>query len=673
MKSREEKSAHGPPYYVDGLFEVRMYNGPGYERFPVVLGTVQGHQEACDKWDAEQSKRLERESVQLRRQFRQQLRNPYVIHGTDSESSDTADSEGEEVEDHEQQCLTNVLEVFPDIEVAFVKQEISTYSQQSAPSIDAVALEATPLAEKIIAEILEMESYPKECSSSLLAKGSSSADDGTGITVMWYRDLPKDAMYFKDAVILLAKSFDHVPTDYIAAIVGQKKSLFNAYVHIQEQEDQYYLRPTRPYDRLRQPRQAIEEKYLLARNDYRIPGEYVHRVNELQAAKQHVAREAIQEAAKRAKEGAEAENLAKYKEMGALMECGCCFDEETPLNRMVSCLAEEPHFFCFTCVESMAETQVGLLRYEMRCMDASGCAAELSNDGVGKAVPIQIFDCLAMSKQQAEIQAAGIEGLEQCRWCEYQAVCDEVEKDPVFYCLNPECKRATCRKCREDNHLPSSCEEHRQYNALAGRHRVEEARTDAVIRQCSNPKCGVSIIKESGCNKMICTKCNTLMCYACKANLTALGENPYDHFRTKGSKCPLYDADEVEVRHKIEANRAEKEAIKKAKDSDASIDESQLRIESDKETDKPKKSKLDDHPAANVFYRGMNHRAGRLDWRQRHLQEMAARVEVMRDLIPDPVLAATLANLPPRPALAGTRRGVYEWPAPREGYYPRNV
>ncbi|KAK4940841.1 hypothetical protein LTR10_019113 [Elasticomyces elasticus] len=636
QETKPKEEPEKPPYYVDSLFDVKMYNGPGYERFPVVLGTVKGHKELCEKWDADQAKKLEKKAAKMR----QKMLNAYVVHGSDSDSPDESDNEvGSKGSDDK--CLQSVLEVFPDIEVAFVVAKIQAHGPQpiyTDEDDEIIELAAPPLAERIIAEILELDSYPKEVGVGSCGSRDAAPEDGTGITISWDRDLPKDDMYRKDAVLLLAKTFDHVPTHYIHNIVTKRKSIFDSYVDIQETEDQFYAKSDRPYGRLRQPRKEIEKKYHLNISDRRIPSQYSNRVNELQAARQHVAREAIQEAAKKAKEEAEAINLAKHKEMGALVECQCCFDEEIPLNRVVDCTADEPHFFCYMCVEGLADNQVGMLKYEMRCMDGSGCTAELSNEAVGKAIPILTFDRLALNKQQAEVRLAGIEGLEKCKWCDYQAVCDNVDKDPVFYCLNPECKRATCRKCEMDSHLPKTCEQNQQDNDLHGLHTVEEARSDAIMRSC--PKCKVKILKEFGCNKMTCSTCNTIMCYVCNADLTALGQRPYDHFNKAGATCRLHDQEGVN-RHEEEAMRAEIEAIKKAKEQNASIDESRLRVESGKEP----KPKLDDHAAANVMYRGMNNRAGRLNNRQRRVQDLQARVAVMQDLLPDPGLEALLGRV----------------------------
>ncbi|KIW44341.1 uncharacterized protein PV06_05355 [Exophiala oligosperma] len=626
-----------PPYYVDGCFEVKMYNGPGFEQFPVVLGTVKGHQEICNKWDAKETKRLQRKAARLQREL-YSLNDPTY----DPDHIDQNDRETDASSEFEDCCLESVRGVFPDIEVAFVEKEIEAIAEAVKPDIHDVVIrpEFALVAQTIIDEVLEMNTYPKEDITTSLSSQDPAPDNGTGITITWDRDLEKDAMYLKDAVILVAKTFDHVPTHYIHKVVDEKKSIFNAYVHLHEQEEQFYSLAKRPYARLRNPRKEIEKKYLLTYNDRRIPYQYFHRVNELQAAKQHVAREAIQDAARKEKKEAERINLLWHKENGALAECQCCFDPEIPLNRIVPCMADQQHYFCYACVESLANSQVGMMKHEMRCMDVSGCTADLFNEHVGKAVPILTFDRLEMNRQQAEVMAAGIDGLEKCRWCDYQAICDTVDEDPVFICLNPQCKRATCRKCNKDNHLPKSCEENKRDGELSGRHNIEEARSEAIMRTCPNKKCGVKIIKDFGCNKMECVKCHSKMCYVCKQDITYLGGNTYWHFNKPDAKCPLYDQEGVD-RHEQEAMAAELEAIEEAKKVDADVDETLLRVESGK----PQKPKLDDHPAADIFYQNMMNRARRLDHNQRRVQELNQRVAIMQRVRPDPEQAAFIDHL----------------------------
>ena len=637
--SNKKKKVKEEPYYVDGRLDVKMYRGSGYERFPVVLGTVEGHQQICEKWDADKIARLQKKAAKLS----QDVRGPTIIDDSNSDLSD--DSTLEEKAAFEKRCLDSVLEVFPDLEHAYLKKKIqgAPPQQQYYDEIDddIVTLGAPRLAETIIAEVLEMQSYPKERSSKSMTNGKGAADDGTGVTIAWDRDFPKDKMYKKDAVILIAKHFVNVPTIFVARMVEEKNSIFDTYVAIQELEDQYYTVQPRPYPRRREPRAELEKKYLLSISDRRIPAEYANRVNELQAAKQHVAREAIKGAAKKAKEEIEALNLAEHKNTGAIMECRCCFDDETPLNRAVPCTADEPHYFCFGCVEDLADTQVGMLKHEMLCMDASGCPAKLAREEVGKAIPITTFDRLELNQQQAEIMAANIEGLEQCPSCDYKAICGEVTDEPIFYCQNPDCSRASCRRCQKDNHAPQTCEEASVDKVLNARHLIEEARSEAIIRTCR--KCKAKIVKEFGCNKMTCTRCGSLFCYNCNEELTSLGGNAYSHF---GRKCILYDVQGAD-RHDKEADEAEKDAISKAKAMDAELDEKKLRIETGKAVKLPNMAmqNLQNHPAAGVFIQDLNNRAGRLNHRQIHLQHMQARVAQLEALRPDPELEAILADL----------------------------
>ena len=124
-------------------------------------------------------------------------------------------------------CLDSVLEIFPDIEHAFVKKKIRAVPQPQqyldVDDDDLITLSVPPLVEVIIGQILEMQSYPKERLSKSVAGGKGAADDGTGITIAWDRDLPKDKMYKKDAIILIAKQFVHVPTIFIARMVEENK------------------------------------------------------------------------------------------------------------------------------------------------------------------------------------------------------------------------------------------------------------------------------------------------------------------------------------------------------------------------------------------------------------------------------------------------------------------
>jgi hypothetical protein len=521
------------PYYYDADLGCRMFRGSGYERFPIALGTVDGHQNICDDWDQGKPGGIE-------------IDHP---------------------DQHTRDVLEAVLEVLPDIEHDFVRQEIVRLSNHNTLAAVTPAL--------VISQVLDLQDYPRRKPQAKRAVPEAAAD-GTGITIIARGDEQLHRHdYSKRAIVLLAHQFRHVPTRYIAKWFSEStnppgRSLHDGYLHLTEIEAKYYVLKEKPYKRLRQPRQTVEKKYAVAWP----PQGHAHllMVNEIQAAKQKLEREAIKHSNDAELADNEAANLEQHRLNNDLIECQVCFDDEIPLNRAVACDGEVAHFFCYGCVCQLASTQVGMMKHEMLCMHQSGCKADLNANGVGKAVPRKILDRLALNQQQADIAAAGIEGLEQCPHCEFKAVLDPVELLAVFQCFNPECRRTTCRKCHEDAHVPKSCEEVKKDRGLSARHRVEEARTESMLRPC--PKCKVKIIKDIGCNKMVC-RCGCMICYVCKADITQSG---YNHFHS--GKCPLHDdAGGIARRHDAEANEAERKAIAAAREEDGDLDEDLLRIE----------------------------------------------------------------------------------------------
>ena len=571
------KSVKQPPYYHDAKLECRMYRGAGYERFPVALGTIDGHQEACDEWDAIVAVDAQRETLGLPPTNTQAMDETVAIRDEEAVA-----------------ILGDVLEILPDIEHDFALKKIREHLARLRNAD--VYLQEQAAAGDIVSDILEAESYPKEKEKTQPKAKSGAVADETGATIVWDKALVKDGSYLKDAVILLAGQFPHIPTHYIFRVVHEKRSVFESYKDIQQTDDKYYASNTKPYYRMRAPRTLLEKKYSArTHQERRDPSKFSQMVNELQAARQHVAREALKVEKQKEKDDAEAVNLAVHKESGDIVECKCCFDDEIPLNRAVSCQGDDIHFFCFNCVNQLADTQIGLMKYEMVCMHSDGCKATLSAEAIGQAIPMKTFDRLAFNQQQAEITAAGIDGLEQCPYCDFKGICGPVEEEKVFDCQNSDCFRATCRLCKDDAHVPKTCEEVKKDKGLSARHAVEEARTEAMVRAC--PKCKVKIIKELGCNKMICNQCHCIMCYVCKADITSGKQGGYEHFNRPGAKCALYDKAGDDV-HEREANEAELEAIKDAKAKDADIDEKDLQIETGKDGKTKNKNKNAYQPAA---------------------------------------------------------------------------
>ncbi|XP_049838075.1 uncharacterized protein LOC126282429 [Schistocerca gregaria] len=249
------------------------------------------------------------------------------------------------------------------------------------------------------------------------------------------------------------------------------------------------------------------------------------------------------------------ESLRKAKENNELLECGCCFDNEVLVEDVVTCA--EGDIFCKTCLKKYAENQIGDGKTVFTCL--SNCTAEFSLKMLQRVLKPSVFSKMLQRKQMEEIKSAAIHGLEVCPFCDFASI--PPEEDKVFCCLNPECMKESCRKCKELNHIPLRCEEVEKPEEVKMRTYIEDRMTEALIRTCW--RCGKKFIKIDGCNKMTCT-CGALMCYICRKPV-----NGYDHFNEEGGtnyhKCPLFSKnDDLHVKAVEEAaTKARNETLAK--------------------------------------------------------------------------------------------------------------
>src|SRR5271156_5364318 len=135
---RTVRNADQCPYYYDHELDVKMYRGKGYEKFPVVLGTVEGHKEICDKWDAQEASK---------NKTGDRLPTETGIPPAPTRSIAELEAEGE--------CLQAVLQIFPEIEHEFV---LDLYRQGYSGAVgkDIIAVVSGAL----ITTIAESETYP---------------------------------------------------------------------------------------------------------------------------------------------------------------------------------------------------------------------------------------------------------------------------------------------------------------------------------------------------------------------------------------------------------------------------------------------------------------------------------------------------------------------------------
>jgi hypothetical protein len=102
-----------------------------------------------------------------------------------------------------------------------------------------------------------------------------------------------------------------------------------------------------------------------------------------------------------------------------------------------------------------------------------------------------------------------------------------------FRCLNPECSRTSCTRCLTPWRDPHTCFETEKTSLRTA---IESSATAAIKRTC--PKCHLSFVKSSGCNKLVCN-CGYTMCYICRGEITSKEGYTHfcQHFRPHGGRC----------------------------------------------------------------------------------------------------------------------------------------
>ena len=172
------------------------------------------------------------------------------------------------------------------------------------------------------------------------------------------------------------------------------------------------------------------------------------------------------------------ERLAKL----AQYECACCFEETIKASVSCDCCRVR---FCGSCVERYCQARLAAMRIDMVCFaPASECNEKL---------------------QPRMLQA--VLSKETGVW--YKKV-----------------KSAL----------------HRQQDApdvVIVPNQAAEVMTRALVREC--PTCRTELMKEGGCNKLKCPRCETLMCHVCRERVTDV----FAHYAPFGTlsygHCRLYD------------------------------------------------------------------------------------------------------------------------------------
>ena len=485
-------------------------------------------------------------------------------------------------------CLRKVLEIFPDINHDHVFKLYNDFDSNEGYE----NLSGEVRFDNIVEGLLSTASYPKQERGRSACKKRKRADSiDEDANKKWeLNDRDPIPGYLVGSIRAMLKAdFPEVPQQYIQRTLAREMHLYKAYIALANDRDTFETKKVKPYGKGR-PTAGMAPAETIAENSG-----LLELVEELMASRARVATIRAEHAVALAKKEAEEENIAKAMERGETAECSACFDD-LPMNRQVHCDGEVAHFTCFGCIETYIKSEVGEARCRVLC--PAGCGAAFAHSQLDQLEDKELLERLAELEQEKAIRDAGLDNLEECVFCDYKCIMPPIEEDFEFRCANPECEKVSCRRCKAVSHIPISCEQYAKDNKINSRHKIEEAMTAALIRNCN--KCKKAFIKEYGCNKMTCPSCQNLQCYVCSESL-----KNYDHFDSApgravngatAKKCPLYD--NVEERHEREVKAAEEAARADvvAENPDVTLDDLEFKL-----SDAVKKSTANRIAQGNVY------------------------------------------------------------------------
>ena len=130
--------------------------------------------------------------------------------------------------------------------------------------------------------------------------------------------------------------------------------------------------------------------------------------------------------------------------------CLSCASASADPPRLQSKMTQCPdaHLFCVECVTNYAATLLGEHNPAIACMDQSGCKLLFAPAELRRILAPQLLGLYERVSQRRELEAAGLDGLEECPFCEYQVVIEN-EQEKLFRCEREECGAVSCRRCKK--------------------------------------------------------------------------------------------------------------------------------------------------------------------------------------------------------------------------------
>merc|ERR1712150_62877 len=200
--------------------------------------------------------------------------------------------------------------------------------------------------------------------------------------------------------------------------------------------------------------------------------------------------------------------MKNWIDQNKLQECICCYNTDRLEIEMLSC--PKGHLFCKECIKRGSEAALSESKVELVCFHEH-CKEKFTLVTIQMALDVPTFIKFAKQIQAAEVEAAGIPGLESCPFCSYSVIMERnPEEDNTFSCQHPDCGKKSCRLCHELAHVPLRCDEVEKDEEVRKRTYIENKMAEAMFRRCY--QCKKPILKEGGCNWVHCS-CGAEMCY----------------------------------------------------------------------------------------------------------------------------------------------------------------
>lgn len=169
-------------------------------------------------------------------------------------------------------------------------------------------------------------------------------------------------------------------------------------------------------------------------------------------------------------------------------QCPICVEDMTEATT-AQCSADTPHRLCKSCLRRIVTDEVlEKKKHSFRCVAGPGCEAVYDRRQYDH-IDGHVLSEIDRLDQEAQVRAAGLDGLQKCRFCNFAMIYEPGPGINTFWCLAEGCRKTSCLFCDGPSHQGTSCHEAmmaqiQNGDDARGRKLVEEAMSLAVKRCC---------------------------------------------------------------------------------------------------------------------------------------------------------------------------------------------